>query len=538
MDLIVVDMEGGNRFHAGQAYVAFSRVKKLKGLYILNFNASAIKSSPKVDQEMVRLTEKVAPNVAMLQCRQLVDTHVTFVLLKVRCLLTKLNDLKCDVNFQSADVMCFCETWLSPSQQSPPLRDDFISIRSDRIKPNNKGGVMISVNKVFNPSQTLTFADAGVEGIVTKLLLPSGELVRVVLVYRSPNTPVGTFTGMLASILNGARPQSANPTVVLGDFNDPLLHSPISKLLSSYGYVQLVKSSTTDQGTRLDHVYYNGSLGNVVLEVCDIYYSDHDAVYLSIPLVSEGEGPSSALVTSTDITSNIVLPSDSKCLLSEPHSEPSSVIVAPKPPISTSKPLSSVVDNVVNSAVVTPPVQQVSWPQFRFYQVNEEWQQRWCSELGLPYCSPYNSTRGSATTTLTRPDRQTVLEMMRDGNCLFRSMSYVLTGSQEYYMLVRLLVCNHMYSILHLLVPHIHPHTSVEAYIAHKNMERDYTWGTDVEIFTFANLCQTNVYVYSIQQKCWCVFAPSCSLSNLDVSVESVYFIHLVNHYEVVTAVL
>ena len=36
MDSIVVDMEGGKRFRTGQAYVAFSRVKKLKGLYMLN----------------------------------------------------------------------------------------------------------------------------------------------------------------------------------------------------------------------------------------------------------------------------------------------------------------------------------------------------------------------------------------------------------------------------------------------------------------------------------------------------------------------
>ena len=107
---------------------------------------------------------------------------------------------------------------------------------------------MISVNKVFSPSQTLTFPDAGVEGIVMKLL-PSGEFVRVVLVYRSPNTPVGTITGMLASILNSAQPQNATPTVVLGDFNHPLLHSPVSKLMSSYGYKKLVKLSTTDKGT-------------------------------------------------------------------------------------------------------------------------------------------------------------------------------------------------------------------------------------------------------------------------------------------------
>ena len=67
-------------------------------------------------------------------------------------------------------------------------------------------------------------------------------------------------------------------------------------------------------------------------------------------------------------------------------------------------------------------------------------------------------------------------------------------------------VGNHMYSIMQLLLAHIHPHTSVRDYIAHTKMDRGNIWGTDVEIFMFANLCQTNVYVYSVKQKCWCFF--------------------------------
>ena len=73
-----------------------------------------------------------------------------------------------------------------------------------------------------------------------------------------------------------------------------------------------------------------------------------------------------------------------------------------------------------------------------------------------------------------------------------------------------------------------------------KIMNNNNVWDTDVEIFTFANLCQTNVYyVYSVaQQSSWCVFPPTLSLSNIDVSTESVYLLHPPDHYDVITSVL
>ena len=75
LDEIVVDMEGGNRFSPGQAYVAFSRVKTLQGLHLFNFNPSAIKSSEKVCEEMDRLSSKVIPCTPKLKCHDLSDSH-------------------------------------------------------------------------------------------------------------------------------------------------------------------------------------------------------------------------------------------------------------------------------------------------------------------------------------------------------------------------------------------------------------------------------------------------------------------------------
>ncbi len=136
----------------------------------------------------------------------------------------------------------------------------------------------------------------------------------------------------------------------------------------------------------------------------------------------------------------------------------------------------------------SPPAQTVSWPQFRFYQVGEQWQRQWCSKLGIPYRSTYEQSIGSTNTILTRPDRQSVRVMIGDGICLFRSLSCVLTGSQRHHLLVRCLICNHMSSITHLLLPHIC--SSVEDYITRTKMDNNLVWGTDIEIYTFANMCQ------------------------------------------------
>ena len=62
LDEIVVDMKGG-RFNPGQAYVAFSQVKTVQGLHILNFNASDIKKSSDVHSKMLRLNTKLLPTM-------------------------------------------------------------------------------------------------------------------------------------------------------------------------------------------------------------------------------------------------------------------------------------------------------------------------------------------------------------------------------------------------------------------------------------------------------------------------------------------
>ena len=282
LDEIVVDMKGG-RFNPGQAYVAFSRVKTLQGLHILNFSASAIKKSNDVHNEMVRLNTKLLQIIPKLQCQ---DNHVTIALLTVRSIAAKLPDIASDDGLKYASIMCFCETWLTSSEPSPVVQ---IAIRCDRASGDNKGGVMISFPEDMQPTHTHRYVSNGIEAVSTTLLLLNNMPIQIALLYRSPSVPLQALTTLLSRVLNHVS-LSSLPCILLGGFNEDILHqtnSTIVSFMSSHGYTQLVKSPTSARGTLIDHVYCNNSLPDkTIVQVQDTYYSDHDTVYCSIPLTT------------------------------------------------------------------------------------------------------------------------------------------------------------------------------------------------------------------------------------------------------------
>ena len=71
--------------------------------------------------------------------------------------------------------------------------------------------------------------------------------------------------------------------VVVSDFNDDLMGNTakISSWFKSNGFKQLIDHPTRDQGSPLDHVYFNGVL-SIQTEVCDTYYSDYDCTIIAI----------------------------------------------------------------------------------------------------------------------------------------------------------------------------------------------------------------------------------------------------------------
>ena len=106
--------------------------------------------------------------------------------------------------------------------------------------------------------------------------------------------------------------------------------------------------------------------------------------------------------------------------------------------------------NKVNDDCVitnTVGVGRIEYPNFRYYQVDENWQLHTCERLGLTYTQKFACRCGGPDTILTRPDLRNLKQIVGDGNCLFRAISYIITGSEQQHSILRSVLVGYVYAI-------------------------------------------------------------------------------------------
>lgn len=166
---------------------------------------------------MTRLKDNLLNASTGLKCSDLVNTALTISFLNVRPIIA---DIEADISLTNASILGFCETWLSPSQDSPQIRDSHIVLRCDGTIDNNHGGVMLSVLQSMSPRNVIKINRNGIEILVTTLLLSNNRNVQIALLYRSPNVSVEYLITVLINMFNNI--DATLPTVSMGDLNEDM----------------------------------------------------------------------------------------------------------------------------------------------------------------------------------------------------------------------------------------------------------------------------------------------------------------------------
>ena len=288
VDNIVVNMS--DLFDYAHAYVAFSRVKTIEGLQILNdYQAKKIKADPNVAQEMTRLRNHQlitkSPRIHKFN-----DTWITIGQHNVRGYLPNKHDIVNNKLLCCPNIICITETHLQPIHKLPPTcqpRQHYIAFRCDRNQQrlhNEKGGVAVFVDPQYAPKDML-LPKTDIEHVALTTTPCNGFTLQVIAIY-APQKPGRRFAQQLDNLLDSANVHNT-PTVIVGDFNIDLLttpSNPITDTMKSYHMIQKIEDPTTDYGSLLDHIYHNMSLTTDHYEVIDMYYSDHDATFMAMEL--------------------------------------------------------------------------------------------------------------------------------------------------------------------------------------------------------------------------------------------------------------
>ena len=286
--VLCTDLIKQRAFNYGQVYVALTRATSLQGLFILGkIESKHVKANPKVLQEYERLRNECIVPDSITTLRQ-DSTSLTISTLDIRSLKKHSIDVKFDLQLFNSDIIGFTETQLLPSDCENEIVNNlqpFIFHRQDH--PTDKYSSMAFFTRNTVEVTELEYISS-VNGLKLAFVFQQcRDIGTILLLYRKQNSNVTHYLECLEYVLN-----SHCVDIVLGDFNINYLNDnqvqPLKSLMESLDFCQVVKNPTfISSGSLLDHVYIKpGSFELIQNHVISVYYSDHDAIKVTVQFIN------------------------------------------------------------------------------------------------------------------------------------------------------------------------------------------------------------------------------------------------------------
>ena len=183
--------------------------------------------------------------------------------------------------------------------------------------------------------------------------------------------------------------------------------------------------------------------------------------------------------------------------------------------------------------------------------MDEAWQRQACKLLGIRFVRPFQRQDGGSDMILTRPDMRSLRSIGGDGNCLFRALCYIISGSEPQHGELRRAIVAHMRTIPFLvsgtgpdgnrnyLVTYDDGYHNVDDYLARSDMAENVVWGGDFEMCILAHMLDAPIYSYQADTSYWLCCFPHAIDRRVpeNVNMHSFYIFLRRYHFQVVTAV-
>ena len=264
-----------------QAYVMLSRVQEIDQVFIVEkLPADKLKPSIVALKEVNRLKE-IPSNCSFQQQWYSADKdRIRIAFLNTRSLQKHFKDLQCSWTLCSCDILCISETWFKREQlESEYILKGYEHPHLVSVGPGK--GLATYAKTSFQPVADVCHSNYQ----ISKFACDNCEVISV---YRSESAPYEDVLCDIAQLCNDEK-----LTILGGDFNVCVLkneHNLLIKGLTQLGFIQMISEATHIAGGAIDHCYVRQAVGYTGSQLTgkntylhSVYWSDHDAILISMP---------------------------------------------------------------------------------------------------------------------------------------------------------------------------------------------------------------------------------------------------------------
>ena len=267
-------------------YVALSRVKRLKDLYILNMNEASMALDDDVNVEMHRLRTEAALELCYVPLYKTDPCKIKIAFNNARSLHKHFRDVEFEPNVLAADAIGFAETRLCRRDENVHYAlKRFRLIRLDDAEKESGNrphhGLALYVKEYFQIQKVVKMQCKSFEFLFASIYSIQRECVQVVVLYKYPRSSQTDFRKDIHHHLRPVIDLNVR-LVILGDFNIQIdcVNTDFVKFMeTSFRCRQQIKQSTTDTGSILDLIFSNCE---ALCDVVEAYWTDHKLVYCAI----------------------------------------------------------------------------------------------------------------------------------------------------------------------------------------------------------------------------------------------------------------